>query len=42
VQGALAIGKFFDAQGVGNMGKQHQSQSDYETLPPGHFAARIS
>jgi len=42
VQGALAIGKFFDAKGVGNLGKQHQSQNDYETLTPGHFAAHIS
>jgi hypothetical protein len=39
VQGALAIGKAFDAPGVGNMGKQHQSQSDYETLSPSHIAA---
>jgi hypothetical protein len=42
VQGALAVGKFFDAQGVGNLGKQHQPQGDYETLSPGHIAARIS
>ena len=27
VQGALAIGKFFDAKGVGDMSKQHQSQT---------------
>jgi hypothetical protein len=42
VQGALAVGKFFDAPSVGNMSKQHQSHSDYETLFPGHIAAHTS
>jgi hypothetical protein len=42
VQGALAIGKAFDVPGVGNVGKQHQPQKDYEALSPGHIATHTS
>jgi hypothetical protein len=42
VEDALIIGKGFDVAGLGNVGKLHQPQHDYEAFSPFHGNTRSS